>query len=279
MKSILVPLEDETSEAQLETALLAARAFGSHMDGLAPRSVTEVYFYGEGLSPAALEQWDQEEDSRVTRAEAAFREFVEKRDVPWGDPDPPSDAPTAGWIGDVSRGDAIVGQLARLYDLTVLAHPISNVSARRYILLETVLFESGRPIMVGPAETPKSLGKCIVIAWNGSTESARALAFASPFLQTADEVHVLTVENGMVAGPDGSQVQESLRRSGIAAHVHMAEQAGRSTGEAILEESAKLGADLLVKGAYTHSRLRQMIFGGATSHILSEAKVPVLMAH
>ncbi len=279
MKSILVPLEDETSEAQLETALLAARIFGSHMDGLAPRSVTEVYFYGEGLSPAALEQWDQEEDSRVTRAEKAFREFVEKREVPWGDPNPPSDEPTAGWIGDVSRGDAIVGQLARLYDLTVLAHPISNVSARRYILLETVLFESGRPIMVGPAETPKSLGKTIVIAWNGSTESARALAFASPFLHRADAVHVLTVEGGMVAGPDGSQVQASLQRSGIAAQVHMVEQAGRSTGEAILEESSKLGADLLVKGAYTHSRLRQMIFGGATSHILSEAQVPVLMAH
>lgn len=279
MKSILVPLEDETSEAQLETALLAAQIFGSHMDGLAPRSVTEVYFYGEGLSPAALEQWDQEEDSRVTRAETAFREFVENRNVPWGDPNPPSDAPTAGWIGDVSRGDAIVGQLARLYDLTVLAHPISNVSARRYILLETVLFESGRPIMVGPAETPKSLGKTIVIAWNGSTESARALAFASPFLHKADVVHVLTVEGGMVAGPDGSQVQASLQRSGIAAQVHMVEQAGRSTGEAILEESAKLGADLLVKGAYTHSRLRQMIFGGATSHILSEAQVPVLMAH
>lgn len=279
MKSILVPLEDEASEAQLQTALLTANAFGCHLDGLAPRSVTEVYFYGEGLSPAALEQWDQEEENRVERAEAAFRKFIDSRNVPWADPDPPSEAASAGWIGDVARGDAIVGQLARLYDLTVLAHPVSNVSSRRYILLETVLFESGRPILVAPAEVPEALGKVIVVAWNGSTESARALAFASAFLHAAEKVHVLTVDNGMVAGPDGDQVQTSLRRSGIKAEAHFVGQDGRSTGEAILEESDKLGADLLVKGAYTHSRLRQMIFGGATSHILNEAQVPVLMAH
>lgn len=279
MKSILVPLEDETSAAQLETALLTARAFGCHLDGLAPRSVTEVYFYGEGLSPAALEQWDQEEEGRVKRAEDAFRAFIDGQNVPWADPDPPSDKASAGWIGEVARGDAIVGQLARLYDLTVLAHPVSNVSARRYILLETVLFESGRPIMVAPGEPPASVGKVVVIAWNGSTESARAMAFASAFLERADEVHILTVDNGMVAGPDGVQVKAALRRSGIAASTHNVAQGSRSIGEAILEESGKLGADLIVKGAYTHSRLRQMIFGGATSHILSEAQVPVLMAH
>jgi nucleotide-binding universal stress UspA family protein len=89
---------------------------------------------------------------------------------------------------------------------------------------------------------------------------------------------VLTVEGGMVAGPLGDEVVRSLGRAGIPAQALHVQQ-HRGIGETILEQTRKLGADLLVKGAYTQSRLRQMILGGATSHILSMANVPVFMAH
>ena len=83
----------------------------------------------------------------------------------------------------------------------------------------------------------------------------------------------------MVAGPDAGDVERTLSRAGIKAEANTVRPGSLTTGEAILAEADKAGADLLVKGAYTQSRLRQMIFGGATSHILSQSKIPVLMAH
>jgi nucleotide-binding universal stress UspA family protein len=100
-----------------------------------------------------------------------------------------------------------------------------------------------------------------------------------PFIAAAEKVVVLTVEGGTVPGPSGEEVAAHLARHGVAVSAVTAPASGRTAGEAILEEAASLGADLLFKGAYTHSRLRQMVFGGATRHILEAAELPVLMAH
>jgi nucleotide-binding universal stress UspA family protein len=145
--------------------------------------------------------------------------------------------------------------------------------------LETALFESGRPILIAPPSPPANLGQNVVIAWNGSTETARTIAMAMPFLARAEQVLVLSVDEGMVPGPSAAEVAQNLVRNRIQARSRHAQAAGRGAGAAILEEAAAAGADLLLKGAYTHSRLRQMIFGGATSHILGAAEIPVIMAN
>ncbi|MFZ0488312.1 MAG: universal stress protein, partial [Arenicellales bacterium] len=124
-----------------------------------------------------------------------------------------------------------------------------------------------------------TLGETVVVAWNGSTETARTISFGMPFLSGAKKVVVLTVEGGTVPGPGPDQVAEHLVRNGIKAEAKTVQTQGRSVGEAILAECHEVGADLLLKGAFTHSRLRQLIFGGATSHILANADLPVLMAH
>jgi nucleotide-binding universal stress UspA family protein len=101
-----------------------------------------------------------------------------------------------------------------------------------------------------------------------------------PLLQRAERVTVLTIPGGAdVPGPSGDQLIRSLQRNGIPAAPLTVELKGRSTGETILATSASQGCDLLIKGAYTQSRLRQLIFGGATRHILANATLPVLMAH
>jgi nucleotide-binding universal stress UspA family protein len=283
IKSILVPVEDGAGlQAQLATALLVAASSGAHIDGAAPRAVFGAYVFSDGMSAAtttALESFEQDETARVERMQAAFREFMREPDVAWGDPLKPSTRPTADWLHEIAPGDEAIGQLARLYDLTVLARPLSDAPVPRAALLETVLFEGGRPILVAPPEAPASLGEVVLVAWNGSTESARAITFAQPFLGRAKRVVVLAVEGGSVPGPNVGEVERALCRAGIAAEASGVRPEGRPVGEVILAEAAKMGADLLVKGAYTHSRLRQMIFGGATSHILSEAKLPVLLAH
>lgn len=278
MKTILTPVEDERAQAQLALALQTAELFAGHIDGLAPRTLVEATVYGEGFA-TTIQEWERQEDARTEGAAKAFRAFMQERGVAWGEPGD-REEPSANWISDIERGPSAVGQLARLYDVTVMTRPAADASGGYYQLLETILFESGRPMLMAPPEpTTTTLGRTVVIAWNGSTESARAITLARPFLDRAEQVHVLSIEGGMVAGPKAEQVQTSLRRLGIASQTRVVGQEGRSTGEAILEETAKLGGDLLVKGAYTHSRLRQMIFGGATSHILREATLPVFMAH
>ncbi len=90
---------------------------------------------------------------------------------------------------------------------------------------------------------------------------------------------ILTVEGGSVVGPTGEQVKRSLHLNGIEADSVTVNPGNRNAGEVILSHAEQLGCDLLIKGAYTQSRLRQMIFGGATRHILAHAKLPVLMSH
>ena len=101
-----------------------------------------------------------------------------------------------------------------------------------------------------------------------------------PLLQKADRVTVLTVIGGTgVPGPSAEQLIRYLQRNGIAAEPLIVELARRNTGEAILATAKTLGCDLLIKGAYTQNRLREMIFGGATQHVLANGALPVLLAN
>ncbi len=283
MKSILVAAEESQALASvLETALLVAKRFGSHIEGLCPRSAIGAFVVAEGMSAAtvsAIEDFEAEEQARVGRSRAAFRSFMADKGVPWGEAAEPVGSPSAGWQQGEPPGDEAIGQRGRLFDLIVAGRPVKDAPSPRMSTLETLLFESGRPVLIAPPTPPRALGKVILIAWNGSTESARAVALAMAFLARAKKVVVLAVEGGTVAGPNAGEMAEHLRHNGISAEASGARPEERTIGQAILDEAATLGADLLVKGAYTHSRLRQMVFGGATSHILAEADLPVLMAH
>ena len=121
----------------------------------------------------------------------------------------------------------------------------------------------------------------MLIAWNGSTEQTRAIAFAMPLLQQAERVKVLTIPGGAgVPGPSGEQLTLSLERNGIPATPLAVELDGRSDRQRrFWQRPHPEDCDLLIKGAYTQSRLRQLIFGGATRHILANATLPVFMAH
>jgi nucleotide-binding universal stress UspA family protein len=138
--------------------------------------------------------------------------------------------------------------------------------------LEAGLFESGRPVLIAPPVPRPQMGTNVLIAWNCSTEQARATAFAMHILKRANRVVVLTVEGGAaVAGPTGEQLCRYLQLNEVPAKPLTVGLNGRLTGEVILAHASALGCDLLIKGAYTQSRLRQMIFGRTTRYILSNA--------
>jgi hypothetical protein len=145
--------------------------------------------------------------------------------------------------------------------------------------LEAALFDSGRPVLMAPSVAPKSLGETILIHWNASTETARCMLFAMPLLRKAKRVSLIAVEGAIVPGPSVSDAVGYLAANGVTATEKTVTGRGSRPGETILAEAAAVGADLLIKGAYTQSRLRQMIFGGATSYILSAAELPVFFAH
>ncbi len=288
MKTILLPLENSDSlQSMLETAWMAATAFGSTIQGLYIRRalpgvvVADIGGYA-AAAPDLVESFEAEDRERGAQAQRNFEEYLRGKGVTVGEPSTGAsgeDRPSATWAKEIPPGDAAVGMYARLFDLTVVGRPVQGKSAPAASTLETVLFDSGRPILIAPPSAPKSLGRTAVVSWNGSTETARTVAFAMPLLRRAERVVVLAVEGVMVPGPSAAEAARHLQLNGIAAETREAATDGRGGGETILAEAAALGADLLVKGAYTNSRLRQMIFGGATSQILAEAELPVFMAH
>jgi nucleotide-binding universal stress UspA family protein len=271
MKSILLPT-DQSSQmpSALETARLVASMFDSTIEGVALRPI-----FAEVVAPDPIvavtippTEWDEDRFCQATRA--TFDNYATGH--------PPGQAGGARfrWRGGRAVDDGAIGMLARVFDLTVMERPGPHGS--RMTALESVLFDSGRPILMAPPAPPRTLGETVLIHWNQSTETSRAIALSMPLLKRAKRVLVLTVEGNVVSGPSGKEVVGYLSQHGIAASDKTAPK-GAGPGETILAEARTFGADLLIKGAFTQSRLRQMIFGGATSHILAAADLPVFLSH
>lgn len=283
--SILVPLEEsEILSSVLATALVFAKRYDSYIEGLCIRptlagAVAVGFEGGAAALSGTEEQFEQEQRARADRLREQFQAFVTENGIPA--PENGQHKLCASWVEDEASGIGIFGQRARVFDLTVVGRPMPGAMTPAMNTLETVLFESGRPVLIAPPVIPEHIGRHIVIAWNGGTETARAIAFAKPLLREADKITVLAVEGGMVPGPTAEDVMVNLERDDV--HVEVREVPGRRSaaeaGRIILTEAKQLEGDLLIKGGYTQSRLRQMIFGGATSEILSHAELPVLMAH
>jgi nucleotide-binding universal stress UspA family protein len=279
MKTILVPMESlDGMQSLLETALLLARQHGSYIEGFWLRWATEDLALGDIMGAFAVAQYEQEVAAEAHRALQMFEAFMLKNDVPRASERTTS--PSFGWLNEPLEGETFVGTYGRVFDLIVMNRPVENSAGLYRRVLESGLFESGRPILLPPPSPPERIGTNVLIAWNGSTEQARAVALSMPLLEKAERVTVLTVTGGTeVPGPSAEQMIRYLRRNGVRAESLTVELGGRNTGETVLAAAQRLGCDLLIKGAFTQSRLRQMIFGGATRHIMASATLPVLLAH
>lgn len=278
MKTILVPIElADTMTATLEAALLLARSFDSYIEGFALRPALTGLIDMDG-SISLTETFAHQNLEAEKDARALFETFMRAHDIPTAGVTRRS--LSYGWLANAPMGDQFVGSHGRTFDVTVLGRPGPDPRGPHLTALEVALFESGHPILIVPPVAPKAMGRNVLIAWNSSTEQARATSFALPLLKKAERVTVLTVEGGSgVPGPSGDQVCRYLEAHGVPVAARSVPIGERSTGEVILATATELGCDLLVKGAYTQSRLRQMIFGGATRDILARAALPVLMAH
>src|SRR5215212_3270283 len=213
MKAILVPVEQQTRPAVFHTALTIARTFDSYIEGIASGpSVPDVIVTDVGM----LASFDP--DIRRASAQTArqrFEAWMTTHSV-----QPRSGEPQGlcfGWHGDELVEDDALGCRGRAFDLIVIGRPGSGRDEPRIATVESALFDSGRPVLLVPPSAPEAaaLGETIVVSWNGSSETARAVSFAMPFLLKARRVMVLTVKGATVEGPSGEEIAAMLRLQGV----------------------------------------------------------------
>lgn len=268
IKDIVVHLtgsqEDEIRLAYAETI---SERFDAHLTGLYVHMLPEVV----GADPAGMvgmDVWFEESNAQAkeafTRLEARFERLGMPHDVRQLD------------VFSGTAGQALTAE-ARTADLFVATRPYGDPEDQVHMEL-SVLFGSGRACLFVPPKgvAPKNFGT-ILVAWNGSLEAARAVAEAMPFLKRASQVIVAMVpeDDGAEFGGD---IARHLSRHGVSVVINAVDAGMAGSGEALLGEVRRLGADMLVMGGYGHSRFLEWVLGGTTRHVLSHADVAVLMA-
>ncbi len=281
---IMSPLSGiEGATAALETALSVGRHLDAHVEAfhVSLDSRDSVAYMAEGMTSNMIQDVmsavESEGGERLERAREQFKVACAAVEAPVTE-GRASGGFAASFSHGIGREDDLIAIRGRLSDLIVAGRAFDDDSAAR-TTLEIALLETGRPVLVAPPVAVPDFGKTVAIGWNGSAEVARVIGSALPFLGEAEKVVVLVVPEGARSGVPVEDLIKYFECHGIEASVTYVEGREAKVGKALMKEASNAGADLLVMGAYTHSRLRHLIFGGATSAVLQHAKIPVLMAH
>jgi len=285
IKTVLVPATGTgADDAVFAAALAVARRFAAHLDVLHVRVdpaeaagalVADVS--GAMVSANLIDRLEEESAQTEATARKAFEAFCEReRLVIDGAPSNPL-AICASWHREIGRETFWFAEYGRTSDLLVVGRPVEN----RGVLpetLEAALFDSGRPLLI-PSAAPVA-PDTIAIAWKPTREAARAVAAAMPFLAKAKRAVILTVaEDDRTGRGDAARLLITLQRHDIAVETRHLQPGPRGAADTLLAAASEIGAGLLVMGGYGHGRLRELVFGGVTEHVIRGAALPILMAH
>ncbi len=284
IKHILTPTTGvKSSGTALATSLLLARLFGAHAEVLFIKEdlLTALPLAADSLTGsiagemAANLRREQDAQEKLTRQ--AFDDLLALHRIDYRENSLPMDQASASWtVADGSARDEII-RCGAAHDLIVVGRPADEVNSAPQV--EAALFGTGRPVLVSPPEGPDTLGENVLIGWNRSPLSARAMLNAMSFLERAHKVTIVTVTTGAKPGPSPYDMARHLAWHSIDASVKEIAPDYRSVGEVLLAEAEDAGCDLVVMGAYSQGRLRELLMGGVTRHVLAHAEVPVLLAH
>lgn len=282
-KTILVLWHDADSGAlPLHAAVSLGRRFGSHITALHVRADLSA------VAPLGVEEMiSQAEAQAARRADAAKEEFdrqclqlrLQVVDAARPQAAPAAAAmPSARWLQAAGREEELVAWYGRFADLLILPRPGTEATGLPPATLDAALLATGRPLLLVPPGT-EAFGQHIAIGWNGSVEAARSVGAALPLLQKAETVDVLVVQEGHAGPPGQAELIEYLTWHGVQGHLRQVDTSAFEAGDTLLAEVERRGLDLLIMGAYTHSRWREAVLGGVTRHVIHHATLPVLLSH
>ena len=278
IRTILVPTWAHADmTAQLETAVTVAVTLGAHIQILFVQLDTKAALMnlpeliGGGIDFVRIEH---ESETAALHAKAEFESWCARHGLGPLPAEYPERRVSASWLEVVGEFSTLVEEAGRLSDFIIVSNADSHelLGGRAF---QPAVFGTGRPTMV-IAEQRAGLLDHAMIAWNGTLEASAAVAQSTDLLRECGRVSIY---------PEGvsreavQALQAYLRRHGIATEGEVAVEPGNSTGASILATAEAIDASLLVRGAYTQSRLRQAILGGTTRHLLTYARIPIVMAH
>jgi nucleotide-binding universal stress UspA family protein len=272
------------SEAVVRVALRIGQDFDARVELLHVVVSDEetIPVVAEGMSSGAvgkmLESLAEQRQIRAETAERLYRTLCVDAGLATCEPDAAA-APGQFRVAFrrlEGRESDEVARRGRLADLVVVSGRSAETGFSA--ALEAAIFGTGRPLLMVPEQAPERLGGSIAIAWDGTLGAARAAGAALPMLGRAEKVIVLTADMEKF-GAKPSALADYLAEHGIDARTWAFLPDDRKLGEQLLAEAEEAGADMLVMGAYGHSRLREMVLGGVTQSVTAKATIPVLMAH
>ena len=287
IRYIVVPATGIATDAPVfTTALAIARLLPAHLEFLHVRLDVQTVLAAmaaNDLSGGAgydqmLETLEQEAAARQTAAEAAFHDFCERQKLPISS-DPATDLPSAELRIETGDEPTWLAAHGRAADMIVVGRAREGEPAALDVL-EACLMATGRPVLIAPATAPTELSGTVAIAWKDRPEAANSVDAALPFIELADRTIIFSVDEGR----DTDQVCCDRLRHALSWHnrnvvVQRLKPDDRAPVDVLLEAATAAKADLLVMGGYSHSRMREVIFGGFTRRVLHDAHLPVFMAH
>ncbi len=288
MKSILVPVGGgNTDESVLATALAVARLFSGHLQFVHIRvSPGQAAVYSPGVEfasgPAlrdALDQLGKEADQRSSVAAQRVRDFCERAIIPLLKAPAPSQGVTASWREEERDARLSLMFHSRHNDLVVMGRA-KRPNGLPPDLLETLLMGCGRPILLAASAAPRRLAGTIMVCWRETPDAARAMVAAMPLLTSAERVVFCAVDEGAEGTKDAVEdVARQFECNGVPTDVEFVAPNGHPVAEVLFSVAKTRSADLVVMGAYGHTPMRELIFGGCTRAVLQNADTPVFLVH
>ena len=281
IKNILAVISDAASgRATLQAALHVGDYLDCHVDALhvRPDPVAALPLVGEAMSGAMVDEMmvvaEREAEVRAKAARAMFDELnAAARER--------SSSGAVSWLEDTGIEEQVVAVRACRADIIMLGRPTRENETTALMTLNAALMQSGRAVLVAPPPHSAQSGskfKRVAVFWNGSIEATRAITAALPFLLSADQVTVLRVEEEEWFAPT-EDLEAFLGHHGVKTVISKVLPRQGRTGAALLAATEESGADMMVMGAYTRSKLRQLILGSVTGYVMQHATLPVLLCH
>ncbi|MGD9864447.1 MAG: universal stress protein [Pseudodonghicola sp.] len=276
-KSLLTVLTDpKVSDATMSQLIALAEAQDAHAEALCLGvDRTQTGYYYAGANAMILQETLERASAEAEATLAYAKEKLGLSDVRWSAED------GVAQIADLGRH---VAYRARFSDLVVLPRPYGDGhGAEAEPIVEAALFEGRAPVMVVPDNAAaKAQFKTILVAWNESVEAMAAIRKAMPFLKAAEQVRIVVIDppqHGPERSDPGGLLSQMLSRHGVTCEIDVLSKTMTRVSDVLNRHATDTSADMLVMGAYGHSRFREAILGGATRNMLEQAKIPVFMAH